>query len=152
MPARRTYRWLWIGLVAAALPPSSGLIGRSLGREIGDGQSLWPELALGVLLFWCCAGLYFRERWIVARRALRRETELRGNLADVMGDILDDGERSVHLLKDNLVEVDRGSPPGQEAGLYLSGAQAHAAKLGSLLQRVRALHKRLQPTAREGRR
>jgi len=139
----REYRWLWIGLVAAVTVPALGLGSRLAAVLDGWIPFPWGRLGIGLMIFAAVAALHFRSHWVMCLHALEAEKQRARAAARLLEDVRMDGSNGVRVIMENLDLVTGGSQRPQEAELYLQGAQAHAAKLEQVFERLEGIRTRL---------
>jgi len=139
----REYRWLWIGLVAAVAVPTLGVGMRLASAMEGLIPLPWGRIGVGLLIFAALAALHFRSHWVGCLHALEAEKQRVNAAAQLLHDVRMDGKNGVRIIKENLDLVAGGSQRPQEAKLYLQGAQAHAAKLEQVFERLEGIRLRL---------
>jgi hypothetical protein len=140
------YRWLWIGLFAAVAVPALGL-GTRLAAVLDGWVPLpWSRVGVGLLIFAAMAALHFRSHWVACLQTLGAEKQRTQAAAQLLSEVRMDGSNGVRVIKDNLDLVAGGSQRPQEAELYLQGAQAHAAKLEQVFERLEGIRIRLGTT------
>jgi hypothetical protein len=139
----REYRWLWIGLVAAVAVPALGL-GTHIAAVLNGFIPLpWGRVGIGILIFAALATFHFRSHWVACLQALGAEKQRAQAAAQLLAEVRMDGSNGVRVIKENLDLVAGGSQRPQEAELYLQGAQAHAAKLEQVFERLEGIRTRL---------
>jgi len=139
----REYRWLWIGLVAAVTMPAFGFGSRLAAVLDGWIPLPWGRLGIGLLIFAAVAALHFRSHWVVCLSALVAEKRRARAAARLLEDVRMDGSNGVRIITENLDLVTGGNQRPQEKELYLQGAQAHAAKLEQVFERLEGIRVRL---------
>lgn len=139
MDSGHNYAWLIVGAVAALFVPLTGLDRWLLTALHAVVPLPWSRIALGVLIFWAAAALYFRSHWGAAMRRLREQVDNSARAAERLDAIIADADRSAFVIRDNLVEALQDKQPAGQARMYLEGALSHAAKLGDTVARFRTV-------------
>ena len=88
----REYGWLVVGAVGAFLVPLG--LGAWLDRTLGRVVALpWGSAGIGFLVFFACAGLYFRGQWVRSLGRRRLDLERQGAAGRLIGSASSDGRQ-----------------------------------------------------------
>lgn len=139
MPARslRGTGWLLLGAALAILVPATGLHRGAVAALEEIAPLPWVGLLTGLLVFWACAGFYFRSHWIATLGELVRAHGRLQKASERVHEAAQSAGRHAYLVRDNLEEV-RPSVVDSQAQLYLDGAVAHADKIVASSQQLAA--------------
>jgi hypothetical protein len=130
--------WLIAGVALAVAVPALGLHRTVPAGLAGLVPLPWSGLFVGFLVFFACAGMYFRSHWAATSRLLRRHGRGSMDAGRTLAELAADLDRSGSVLAENLAEVAR-EPGAPTSELYLDGARAHADRLGQIAARLRAV-------------